>query len=196
MRNPELRNRIYDLIVEDLTNCKSDHAGGLPLKRCPDCPVLIHKPTVQHDRSYFLPTVAYRSYFRLTQTCRIIRNEYRRSYLINAEVVIPLDMLKRYTKTFVEGVDYPHGGLSTTVRVTGPTRRLGHGGVDFYHSLSGRGIIANLISFSITHFFLNADTALLKALNKLFDKRYEFIDLANDGHITQVRMREIPVKYS
>lgn len=37
-----------------------------------------------------------------------------------------------------------------------------------------------------------ADNALLDALDKLFDKRYDFIDLVNDRYITQVRMREIP----
>jgi hypothetical protein len=62
MRTPALRNRIYNLIVDDLTNCESDHTCGWQLNRCPDCPVLIHKPTVKHDWGCFPPAVAHRTW--------------------------------------------------------------------------------------------------------------------------------------
>lgn len=156
-----------------MRHCDSDH-GGTKLKRCPDCPILIHLPTVQHDRGIFLPTVAYRTYFGLTQTCRIIRNEFRSLYLSTAEVVVPLDMLKRCNRAFIEDVDYIYS-LSDIVRVTGPTCRLRYGGVDVLPFLREVWAYDDEQIFLDTTSVLPADNALLLTLNKLLADIYAFI---------------------
>lgn len=41
-----------------------------------------------------------------------------------------------------------------------------------------------------------ANNSLLDAFDKLFDEWGVFDDLVYGGHVTQIRMREIPTKYS
>jgi hypothetical protein len=85
-------------------------------------------------------------------------------------------MLKRYTKTCIEGVGYDGGRLSTILTVTGPTRRLGHGGVDAFAFIEQARFHCDDCIFLDKTSVLHADTALLETLNKLFDKRYTFVD--------------------
>ncbi|KAJ4401220.1 hypothetical protein N0V91_008118 [Didymella pomorum] len=96
-------------------------------------------------------------------------------------------MLKRYTMTCIEGVKYLHGNRN-------PTRRLVHGGIDVLPFLSKACCDASI--FLDKAQFLIANNSLLDAFDKLFDEWGVFDDLVYGGHVTQIRMREIPTKYS